>query len=118
MTLGEVHKLTKALPLSVHIMSLLFMWADAAADPSSAPRVLGCHGQLFITSNLFPPKKLFTLLRLYIELSSGFNINRTWAKTNSIDCWKEKKVHLSYGFIHTKTWLDSEHLALREDDYW
>ena len=32
----------------------------------------------------FRQKKLFTLLRLYIELSSGFNINKTWAKTNSI----------------------------------
>ena len=39
MTLGEVHKLTKPLSvLSVHIiMSLLFMWADAAADPLLRP---------------------------------------------------------------------------------
>ena len=108
MTLGEVHKLTKPLSqCSVYTLCHCYLCELMQLQtPSDSPRVPGCHGQLFITSNLFPPKKLFTLLRLYIELSSGFNINRTWATTNSIDCWRQKKV--SSGFIHNKTWLDSK----------
>ena len=56
----------------------------------------------------FRQKKLFTLLRLYIELSSGFNINKTWAKTNSIHWLVERKEN-PFGFIHNKTWTEKHH---------